>query len=80
MAGPPAAAEPAGLEAALTGDEAADAAAAVDAAADVGAADADVEGAVEDAAADGVDAVLDFDELQPAANSRPEAASTPSTR
>ena len=54
--------------------------AADDDAADDEEADAAVE-AVDDDAADGVDAALvDFDELHPAANSRPVAASRPKTR
>jgi hypothetical protein len=71
---PPAAAEPAGVAAALAlgGVAAAD-----EAAADLGAAAA--EEAVDEAAVvDG--AVVDFDELHPAAKSRPVAASTPRTR
>jgi hypothetical protein len=55
-------------------------AAADDAAAEEGAADAAVDADV-DAAADDVDAaVVDFDELHPAASSRPVAASRPKAR
>jgi hypothetical protein len=75
VAGPPAAAELAGLATALV---LAGAAGADDAAAEVGAGAAEVAAAE---AGDVVDAaVVDFDELHPAANSRPEAASRPKTR
>jgi hypothetical protein len=64
----------------LAGVAAADDAAADDAAAEEGAADAAVDADV-DAAADDVDAaVVDFDELHPAASSRPVAASRPKAR